>query len=184
MDASEFKEKVLPVSQRICRYAERLLGNAHDAEDVVQDIWIKLWDRKDRLDELKSIEAFAFRITRNLCLDRIKLKKPQYYDDREDGAFRFEEADDRPDPGRSLEMKDTMEKVNRIIATLPEQQQTLLQLRDIEGYTSEEVAEILDINQNTLRVNLSRARQKIRENLVKKYRNGQEEHTETYRKVL
>ena len=60
----------------------------------------------------------------------------------------------------------------------------IIQLRDIEGYSSEEVAEILDINQNALRVNLSRARQKIRENLVKKYSNGQEEHRETFRKVL
>jgi RNA polymerase sigma-70 factor (family 1) len=167
MDASEFRETVLPVSRRLYRYAERLLGNAHDAEDVIQDIWMKLWGRRDRLAEVKSIEAFAFRMTRNLCLDRIKLKKPQYYDDRDEYAYRFEEADESPDPGKSLELKETMERLNNIIATLPEQQQTLLQLRDIEGMEYEEIAGITGLEVNAIRVNISRARKKLRETLQK-----------------
>ncbi len=169
MDASEFKEKLIPVSRKIYRYANRLLSNAHDAEDVVQEIWMKLWDRRYQLGELKSIEAYAFRMTRNLCLDRIKLKKPQYYDDREDTAYRFEEADSTPDPQRSLELKDTMEKVNRIIGDLPEQQQTLLQLREIEGMEYKEISAVTGLEVNTIRVNLSRARKKIRETLQNIY---------------
>ncbi len=167
MDAIEFKEKVLPLSQKIFRFAQRLLGNTHDAEDVIQDVWVKLWDRKDQLAEVKNIEAFAFRMTRNLCLDRIKLKKPQYYDDREENAYRFDEADNNPDPGRSLELKDTMDKVSHIIGNLPEQQQTLLQLRDIEGMEYEEIAGIMGIEVNTIRVNISRARKKIRDAMNK-----------------
>jgi RNA polymerase sigma-70 factor (ECF subfamily) len=167
MDASEFKERVLPVSQRIFRYAKRLLGNSHDAEDVVQDIWMKLWSRRDSMQEVRSIEAFALRMTRNLCLDRIKLKKPRYYDDREEAAYRFEDADERPDPVRMLELKDTMEKVNHIIGSLPEQQQTLVQLRDIEGMEYEEISVITGLEINTIRVNISRARKKIRDTLDK-----------------
>ena len=84
MDAQEFKERVLPVSQRIFRYANRLLSNEHDAEDVVQEIWLKIWDKREQLGNIKNMEAFAYRMTRNLCLDKIKLKKPKYYDDREE----------------------------------------------------------------------------------------------------
>jgi len=167
MDAKELKERVLPISRKIFRYAQRLLGNAHDAEDVVQDIWMKLWDRKGQVDELNSIEAFAFRMTRNLCLDKIKLKKPQYYDDREEAAYRFDGADEGPDPLRSLELKDTMEKVNQIIGGFPEQQQTLLQLRDIEGMEYEEISAITGLEVNTIRVNISRARKNLRETLHK-----------------
>ncbi len=165
MDTREFKEKVLPISQKIFRYAQRLLGNTHDAEDVVQDIWMKLWDKKDQVAELRSIEAFAFRMTRNLCLDKIKLKKPQYYDDREETAYRLNGADEGPDPLQSLELKETMEKVNQIIGELPEQQQTLLQLRDIEGMEYKEISEITGLEVNTIRVNISRARKNLRETL-------------------
>ena len=169
MDARDFKEKVMPVSHKIFRYADRLLSNVHDAEDVVQEIWMKLWDRRDHLDELKSIEAFAFRMTRNLCLDKIKLKKPLYYDDREKAAYRFNEADEEPDPERRLELKDTMEKVNHIIVSLPEQQKTLVQLRDVEGLEYEEISVITGLELNAIRVNISRARKKIRETLYKEY---------------
>ena len=162
MDSKDFKERVLPVSQKIYRYAWRLLGNEHDAEDVVQEIWMKLWERRNQLGEVKNIEAFAFRMTRNLCLDKIKLKKPQYYDDREETAYRFDGADEGPDPERHLELKDTMEKVNHIIASLPEQQQTLLQLRDIEGMEYSEISELTGIAVNSIRVNISRARKKLR----------------------
>ena len=167
MDANEFKEKVLPVSHKIYRYAHRLLGNVHDAEDVVQDIWMKLWDRREQMAEVKNIEAFAFRMTRNLCLDKIKLKKPQYYDDRDETAYRFDEADRQPDPERRLELKDTMEQVNHIIGSLPEQQQTLIQLRDIEGMEYEEIAAITGLELNAIRVNISRARKKLRDTLTK-----------------
>jgi len=167
MEAGEFKEKVLPVSQKIFRLADRILGNTHDAEDVVQEIWMKLWQMKDNLMEVKNIESFAFRMTRNLCLDKIKLKKPQYYDDRVATSYRFEGADQGPDPFKSIELKDTMEKVNHIIGNLPEQQQTLLQLREIEGMEYDEISVITGLEVNAIRVNISRARKKLRESLQK-----------------
>ncbi len=169
MDAQEFKERVLPVSQKIFRYANRLLSNEHDAEDVVQEIWLKLWDKREQLGNIKSLEAFAYRMTRNLCLDKIKLKKPKYYDDREEGTYRYDEADHRPDPESSLELKDTVERVNQIIGRLPEQQKTLLQMRDVEGLEYGEIADITGLEINAIRVNISRARKKVRETIQKVY---------------
>lgn len=173
MDAAEFKQRILPVSQKIFRYAIRLLNNEHDAEDVVQEIWLKLWDKRDQLGNIRSPEAFAFRMTRNLCLDKLKLRRPQYYDDREEGAYRFEEADQGPDPERSLELKDTMEGVSQIISRLPEQQKTLLQLRDVEGLEYEEIADITGLEINAIRVSISRARKKVRETIQKVYQSWQ-----------
>jgi RNA polymerase sigma-70 factor (ECF subfamily) len=169
MDAKEFKERVLPASRKIFRYANRLLNNEHDAEDVVQEIWLKLWDKREQLGNIKNMEAFAFRMTRNLCLDKIKLKKPQYFDDREEGAYRYDGADHQPDPESSLELKDTMERVNQIIGRLPEQQKTLLQLRDVEGLEYEEIASMTGLEINAIRVNISRARKNVRETIQKVY---------------
>jgi RNA polymerase sigma-70 factor (ECF subfamily) len=169
MDAKEFKERVLPVSHRIFRYANRLLKNEHDAEDVVQEIWLKLWDKRDQLGNIKSMEAFAYRMTRNLCLDKIKRMKPTYFDDREEGSYRYDEADHRPDPQSRLELKDTVERVNQIIGHLPEQQQSLLQMRDVEGLEYEEIADITGLEINAIRVTISRARKKVRETIQKVY---------------
>ena len=167
MDAKEFKDRVLPVSQRIFQFAQRILKNQHDAEDVVQEIYLKLWDNRAQLDQVRSIEAFAYRMTRNLCLDKLKRMKPQYYDDREEGAYRFDEADVAPDPENKLELKDTMERINHIVGQLPEQQRTLLQLRDIEGLEYGEISEITGLEINTIRVGISRARKKVRETMQK-----------------
>jgi RNA polymerase sigma-70 factor (ECF subfamily) len=132
------------------------------------------------MENIRNVEAFAMTMTRNLCLDKLKKKRVLSLDDDSN----MYEGTSESDPLKEIQENDAITLVNQIINTLPEQQRMIIQLRDIEGYSSDEVADILDINQNTLRVNLSRARQKIRENLVKQYNNGQEEHRETYRKVL
>jgi RNA polymerase sigma factor (sigma-70 family) len=167
MEVQEFKERILPTSQRIYQFALRILRNEHDAEDVVQEIFMRLWDNRDELEVIKSIEAYSFRMTRNLCLDKLKKMKPRYYDDREPDSARYEEADPSPDPERSLELKDTRERLNHIIKTLPEQQQTLLQLRDIEGFEYDEISEITGMEINAIRVGISRARKKLKETIYK-----------------
>ena len=166
MEVQEFKERVLPLSRKIYQFALRILRNQHDAEDVAQEICMKLWDNRSELREIKSLEAFAFRMTRNLCLDKIKRKKPQYYDDRETSSAKYDEADLAADPAGSLEMRDTMERVNHIISNLPEQQRTLVQLRDIEGLEYEEISDITGLEVNTIRVGISRARKRLREIIV------------------
>ena len=167
MDAQEFKERVLPVSHSLYQLALRILKNEHDAEDVVQEIYMKLWDKRSELANIINIEAFTFRMTRNLCLDKLKRLKPQYYDDREAGAFRYDGHDPAPNPEGSLEMKDTMEMVNHMIGSLPEQQRTLLQLRDIEGLDYGEISDITGMEINVIRVNISRARKKLRDSIIK-----------------
>lgn len=158
MDAIEFRNKVFPLKDKLYRIALRLLENSDDAQDAVQDAFIKLWNRKERLPEYQSVEALGVVTVRNLCLDRIRLRKLPADDlDRAGGLpveDRFDEVAAR---------KETIGQIHRIIGTLPEVQQTILQLRDVEGYEYETIAEVVGMNVNAVRVSLARARKKIRD---------------------
>jgi RNA polymerase sigma factor (sigma-70 family) len=165
MDLRDFKIKVFPLKNRLYRLAKRLLDDADDAEDIVQEVFIKMWNRREKLDEYKSVEALAVVTTRNLCLDKLKAKK---YPVENIDNLKSDIPDAESEADLRSEQKNLAEKIKLIIATLPEQMKTIMQLRDIEGYDFEEIAEIMGMNQNAVRVSLSRARQKVREIILNK----------------
>ena len=168
MEANEFKIRVLPLGQKLHRFASSIIKDVHEAEDIVQEIFLKLWKLKDKLEQIDNIDAFAFRMTRNLCLDRIKAKKPQLYDNPVEAGF-GEEVEHAPDPEDQVIMQDAISQVHSAMDRLPEQQKTIIHLRDIEGYEYEEIADMLEIEVNTIRVTVSRARKTIRESISKVY---------------
>ena len=161
MDLREFKIQVFPLKNKLFRIANRLLDDSEDAKDIVQEVFIKLWNMRDKLDIYRSIEALAVVSTRNLCLDKLKAKK-----------YPTESLDklksDIPEPGTEMKTDLTYltEKIKEIISQLPEQMKMIMQLRDIEGYDFEEIAEIVGMNENAIRVSLSRARKKVREIMI------------------
>jgi RNA polymerase sigma-70 factor (ECF subfamily) len=163
MNIDDFKTQVLPVKNKLYRIALRYLTNQEDAEDAVQETMLRLWKRKEKLKDLKSIEAFAVTITKNLCLDKLRSKKFEG-GEVEDYMLKTER-----DPHSRAEVSDAVQHVKQIIETLPEQQKVIIQLRDIEGYSNEEAAQMLEMNVVTLRVNLSRARKRVREELMNRY---------------
>jgi RNA polymerase sigma-70 factor (ECF subfamily) len=164
MTVETFKIEVLPMKHKLFRLANRMMTNVPEAEDIVQEVFLRLWTRKDRLNEYKSIEAFAMTITKNLCLDKLKSK-----------GYKTNELTERHEqqttetPYQKMEINDSYQKVKKFIDTLPEQQRMIIHLRDIEGYEYEEISEVMNISVNTIRVNLSRARKIVREKLVKAY---------------
>lgn len=164
MNAEEFKNKVIPLSGKLFNFARLLLNDKTEAEDAVQEIFIKLWNLRLSLDEYHSLEAFAMKVTRNWCLDRIKAKKPVYIDNY---TGSYNQYADRENPLTLLENSDQLQSVQRIMKELSEQQQTVIQLRDVEEMEFEEIAEIMDMNINAVRVNLSRARTRIKEYFTK-----------------
>jgi len=164
MDAADFKEKVIPLSGKLFHFALLLLKDHAEAEDSVQEIFLKLWKMRNELAEYNNLEAFAMRVTRNWCLDRLKAKKPRYIESYSLGYELYSEAEN---PLRMLENTDQMTTIRKHLQTLPEQQQTVIQLRDIDGYEYEEMAAIMGMNVNAIRVTLSRARNSIREHLIK-----------------
>jgi RNA polymerase sigma factor (sigma-70 family) len=180
MDAATFNSLVLPLSNKLLHFANQLLHDKREAEDAVQEVILKLWKIRDSLAECKSLEAFSMKVTRNWCLDRIKAKKPVYIE-----GYRHEfDRQSYEDPHRSLERSDRMNLLAKILEKLPEQQRLIIQLRDIEGLEFEQIAEITEMNVNALRVNLSRARNRIREELLKYESYGYKNITGTAGKVL
>jgi RNA polymerase sigma-70 factor (ECF subfamily) len=161
MTHQDFKILVFPLKNKLYRFAKRILDDEEEAKDIVQEVFIKLWKKGDALMEYKSIEALAMVTTRNLCLDKIKAKKyPSESIDKLRNEVEFTGYKEEQD------LSDMVHKVHHLIKTLPELQRTVIQLRDIEGYDFDEISGILGMNENAVRVNLSRARKKIRDILL------------------
>lgn len=158
MNLQEFTSKVVPLKNKLFRFAKRYLERPEEAEDIVQEVFIKLWTRREKLDEYRSVEALAMITTKNLCLDKIKSKR--YPVDPIDDHRRF--LENLPEEQKK-DYSDEILMVRKAMKSLPRQQQMIVQLRDIEGYDFESIAEILEMNENAIRVNLSRARKRIRE---------------------
>jgi RNA polymerase sigma factor (sigma-70 family) len=158
MELSEFKNKVYPLKDKLFRFAKRMLASTEEAEDITQEVFIRLWNRREKLDEYRSVEALAMITTKNMCLDKIKARRypVENFDDHR-GFLENLPADSREDHS------DMINLIHRALRTLPEQQQMIVHLRDIEGYEYEEIAEVMEMNENAIRVALSRARKRIRE---------------------
>ena len=165
MTAEEFNREVLPVRHKLFRLALRYLNDTEESEDVVQEVFYKLWSKREALVKYKSVEAFAMVITKNQCLDRMKSKS---YRQSELGEWNAPVATETP--LMRTELNDEMNSINEIVNHLPEQQKLVIQMRDIEGMEFEEIGEILDLNLNAVRVNLSRARKSLRDQLIKKHK--------------
>lgn len=163
MVARDFKTKVLPISKKLLRFATHFLKDEDDAKDVVQDIFLKLWQKKDELAKIENIEAFAMRMTRNRCLDVIRANKVVPIDAKTDRKLKEETVDVHS----KFELRESANQIKMLINRLPDIQRTVMHLRDIEQLTYEEIEEATDIKVNAIRVNLSRARKKVRDEFLK-----------------
>ena len=162
MTGEDFRIEVFPLKDKIFRFAKRLMTLHADAEDVTQEVFMKLWNKKQELVQVNNMEAYAMTMTRNLCLDKLRAAKAPFAE-IPGSDIRSENAD----PGRIAEQMQSKSLVHKLINCLPVQQKMILQLRDIEGYDFEEIAQVMELNVNTVRVNLSRARKTVKEELIK-----------------
>ena len=167
MNQSDFIKVISPFKDRVFRLAKRLLVSTEEAEDATQEVLVKLWNNKSKLESYSSVEALAMTMTKNYCLDQLKSKRAtemrivhSNYTDRQAGLQ--QQAEDR----------DSWSWVEKIMETLPEQQKLILQMRDIEQYEFQEIAKIMDMNETAVRVALSRARKTLREQLTKTHNYG------------
>ena len=155
MKKISFRNDVLPLKNQLFRLALRITLNNAESEDIVQDTLIKVWNRRDSWDEIESIEAFSLTICRNLALDRIK--KQENRNDKLD-----EESTERPDdtsnPYEQMLQKDRIELIHKLVDSLPEKQRSCMQLRDFEGKSYKDIADVLGITEEQVKVNMFRAR--------------------------
>ena len=141
MEYISFQNTVLPLSDRLFRLALRITMNRAEAEDVVQDTLLRVWEQRSQWEQINSLEAFAIATCRNRALDVLKRA------------------------GRNLEAREQLSLVRRLMDGLPELQRTIMLLRDIEGKTYQEIAQALGISETQVKVYLHRARTKIKEGL-------------------
>ncbi len=161
MKEISFQNDVLPLKNKLFRLALRITLNREEAEDVVQDTLIKVWNARDRWLELDSIEAYSLTIARNLSLDHIKKMENQNDSLEEQNTERLDE--NTSTPSERMIQKDKLDIVRNIIDELPEKQRSCLQLRDIEGKSYKEIADILSITEDQVKVNIFRARQTVKQ---------------------
>ncbi len=159
-----FRTDILPLKNPLYRLALRITLNPQEAEDIVQETMIRVWNKRESWGEIDSIEAFAMTICRNLSLDHLKKKETQ---NLSLDAMVIEEVDHVDDPLQQLVRKDNLNKVRMIMDSLPEKQRTCMQLRDFEGKSYKEIATILDITEEQVKISIFRARKTVKEHFLK-----------------
>lgn len=159
-----FRNDILPMKDMLFRLALRITLSKEEAEDIVQDTLIKVWNQRERWNEIDSIEAFSTTICRNLSLDRIKRKGSDNASLDDIGSY---EPAAQSNPYEKTQQRDRLELIRRLIDSLPEKQRSSMQLRDIEGKPYKEIAAILGISEDQVKVNIFRARQAIKQQFTK-----------------
>ena len=166
MNESDFLKVISPFKDKVFRLAKRLLVSSDEAEDAVQEVFLKLWKGRDKINNYRSPEAFAITVTKNYCLDRLKSKQASNLKIVHSNYKNNENIE------RTIEGNEGVELVTKIMETLPEKQKMIMQLRDIEQFEFAEISQMLEINETAIRVALSRARKVVREQLIKQYNYG------------
>jgi len=175
MKKVSFRNDVLPLKNELFRLALRITLNRAEAEDVVQETMIKVWNRRDRWNEIESIEAFCLTICRNISLDKMKKAENQNQSLerlRVGELTSGTESHDVPDssytsnPEEQAMQRDRIQLIRHLIDHLPEKQRSCMQLRDFEGKSYKEIAQVLGISEEQVKVNIFRARQTIKQKFI------------------
>ncbi|HFA48610.1 MAG TPA: RNA polymerase sigma factor [Bacteroidetes bacterium] len=161
MDRNEFKTSILPIKNKLFRFSLNILNDVAEAEDVVQEVFIKLWNRRDQMDQINNTEAWCMRVTRNLSIDKMRSKHRRLEPMKEG----FDLKDQSPTPFQKTAGSDVFSKIKNLMLQLPDKQRMVMQLRDIEGLTYQEVADALEISLDQVKVNIYRARLSMRKKL-------------------
>lgn len=154
-----FRNDILPLKDKLYRLALRITLDTAEAEDVVQDTLIRVWDKRDEWPQFDSLEAYCLTIARNLAIDRSRKMDAQ-------STELTPEVREMPDawtPHDRLEQDEQMSLIHTLVNELPEKQRVMVQLRDVEGKTYKEIANILQVTEEQVKVTLFRARQKIKQ---------------------
>ena len=159
MQDIDFRYDLLPLKNKLFRLALRVTLDSAEAEDVTSDTLIKVWNKREELKGVESIEAYCMTVCRNLALDRHEKKEAQNLSLE---AYEIDATDNSFTPDEQLERDEKLRKVHELFNQLPERQRTIMQLRDIEEKSYREIATIMGVSEEVVKVTLFRARQAIR----------------------
>ncbi|MBU4537250.1 MAG: sigma-70 family RNA polymerase sigma factor [Weeksellaceae bacterium] len=152
-----FKDTVFCLKDEMYRFAKRFVMSSDEAEDVVQDLMMKFWQKKEELANFGNLKSYAMRSVKNECLNRLK---------HHDVKMGFADFQLHRSELYQIETNNLKDQILGFIRLLPEKQKTVIHLKDVEEYDISEIAEMLEMEENAVRVNLMRARQKIKEQIT------------------
>lgn len=157
MTHETFRDTVFILKDEMYRFAKRFVMSSDEAEDVVQDLMLKFWQMKEKLSEYGNLKSYAMKCVKNECLNRLK---------HEDVKMGFAALQLHRSELYQPEVNNLKDEIIKFINSLPEKQKMVIHLKDVEDYAVSEISEMLEMEENAVRVNLMRARQKIKEQIT------------------
>ncbi|MFB1082465.1 RNA polymerase sigma factor SigW [Jeotgalibacillus sp. JSM ZJ347] len=169
-DQDAFGEIVELFKDRVYHVCFRMLGNRHEAEDIAQEAFIRAYTNIHTFDIDRKFSTWLFRIATNLCIDRIRKKKPDYYLDAEvsgtDGLTMYSKVEtDGPLPEEEVESMELQESIQKEISRLPDKYRSVIVLKYIEELSLKEISEILELPIGTVKTRIHRGREALRKQL-------------------
>jgi RNA polymerase sigma-70 factor (ECF subfamily) len=150
------------IRDKVFRFATRILNDPEDARDAVQDVFEKMWKMSNKTHIQGNVEALSMTITKNLCLDKLKHEKQKQH------KLQLLRVSHKPvSLPVDYDQKNTFQVIRGLIDELPEKQRMVIHLRDVEGLSFKEIATIMDTDIPAVRMNVSRARKTVKEQLIK-----------------
>ena len=170
MDAREFKQRFMPHYRLLYRVAYHLTGHAQDAEDMLQDLYLKLWQKRDNLPDEAMTEAYLVTMMRNLFVDRRRLK-------RLDVSAELKNDDEPPDERsleRQIDTRDEVRQMEGLINELSERDARIIKMHVMEERSYEEIEQDTGLSQGNIRIIVMRTKQKLKQqfqNITKTWTN-------------
>ena len=158
MKQESFQKQLLSLTDKLFRLALSITGNRQDAEDVVQDTLLNVWKKKDNWEQIDNWEAYCYRSTRNIAIDKISLTAHR----QEAWSDEYDEPDTVFSAQERLEEEEQLLLLENFLRKLPEKQRTIFQLREVEDLSYKQIADVMSISEEQVKVNLFRAMQKIK----------------------
>lgn len=163
MNADVFKQIFLPYHQKMYRIAYRMVENQPDAEDIVQETYIKLWKKRNELEHIENTESFAIAVLKNTCLDFLRKMKPE--------TVELSALNQEFNLSEQIENNEKLQYIESIVKQLPERQQQLIRLKHYENFSDKEIEKITGLKTGNIKVIISRARKTIKEQFSILYKN-------------
>ena len=163
MKEISFRDDILPLKDKLFRVALRITFDRAEAEDIVQETLIKVWNKREEWNSLDSVEAYCLTLTKKLAIDlREKMDART-----EELTEQHDRTQDDANPYEELEQKERLMWVHRLMEELPEKQRKIMLMRDIEEKSYKEIAQALNVTEEQVKINLFRARQKVKQGLLR-----------------
>ena len=162
MDAQEFKQRFMPHHRLLYRVAYQLTANVQDAEDLLQDLYLKLWQKRDELPDEAMKQAYLVTMMRHLFVDQRRLKRLDTSELKEDASPPDERSLDR-----QIDSRDEATKMEGLISQLPERDGKIIRMHLVEERSYEEIEQDTGLSQSNIRIIVMRTRQKLKQQFIK-----------------